>query len=45
LPEEFILVLAKGAKVHRLCRVVWRGQDEIGVRFINRASVRIPKFA
>lgn len=40
LPEEFILVLAKQAKVHRWCRIVWRGQDEIGVRFINRPSVR-----
>ena len=40
LPEEFILVLAKQAKVHRRCRVVWRGGDEIGVRFINRTGVR-----
>ena len=39
LPDEFILVLAKQAKVHRRCRVVWRGQGEIGVRFI-RAGVR-----
>jgi hypothetical protein len=45
LPEEFVLVLAKQAKVHRRCRTVWRGQDEIGVRFVNRASVPIPKFA
>jgi hypothetical protein len=36
LPEEFILVLAKQAKVHRHCRIVWRGQDELGVRFSNR---------
>jgi PilZ domain len=40
LPEEFILVLAKRAKVHRRCRVVWRGQDEIGVRFVNPAGGR-----
>ena len=40
LPEEFILVLAKQAKVHRWCRVVWRSQDEIGVRFISRAGAR-----
>jgi hypothetical protein len=40
LPEEFILVLAKQAKVHRRCRVVWRGGDEIGVRFINPREVR-----
>jgi hypothetical protein len=40
LPEEFILVLANRAKVHRRCRVVWRGQDEIGVRFVNPAGGR-----
>ncbi len=45
LPEEFVLVLAKQAKVHRRCRTVWRSQDEIGVRFVNRASVPIRKFA
>jgi hypothetical protein len=41
LPEEFILVLAKQAKVHRRCRVVWRGHDAIGVRFSTRASVKM----
>jgi len=45
LPNEFILVLAKQAKVHRRCRIVWRGHDAVGVRFSNRASVPIPKFA
>jgi hypothetical protein len=33
LPDEFILVLAKRAKVHRRCRVVWRADDEVGVQF------------
>jgi len=40
LPDEFILVLAKQAKVHRWCRIVWRAPDEIGVRFISRAGTR-----
>jgi hypothetical protein len=40
LPDHFILVLAKRAKVHRRCRVVWRGQDAVGVRFSTR-DVRI----
>jgi len=40
LPEEFILVLAKRAKVRRRCRIVWRSQDEVGVRFSNRSGVR-----
>jgi hypothetical protein len=33
LPDEFILVLAKRAKVHRRCRVVWRTAEEVGVQF------------
>jgi hypothetical protein len=41
LPDVFILVLAKQAKVHRRCRIVWRGQDVIGVRFSKSAGVRI----
>jgi hypothetical protein len=36
LPEEFILVLAKRAKVNRRCRIVWRSQDAVGVRFSSR---------
>lgn len=36
LPDEFILVLAQRAKVHRPCRIVWRGDDAVGVRFSNR---------
>jgi hypothetical protein len=35
LPDEFILILAKRAKVHRRCRVVWRTDDEVGVQFNN----------
>jgi hypothetical protein len=38
LPDDFILVLAKRGKVHRHCRIVWRSDDEVGVRF--RAGVR-----
>ena len=41
LPEVFILVLAKRAKVHRRCRIVWRGQDAIGVRFSKSPGVRM----
>lgn len=33
-PDEFHLVLSKGAKVHRRCSVVWRSKNRIGVRFI-----------
>ena len=38
LPDDFILVLAKRGKVHRRCRIVWRSDEEVGVRF--RAGVR-----
>jgi hypothetical protein len=38
LPDDFILVLAKRAKVRRWCRIVWRSEEEVGVRF--RAGVR-----
>jgi PilZ domain-containing protein len=38
LPDDFILVLAKRGKVHRWCRIVWRNDEEVGVRF--RAGVR-----
>jgi hypothetical protein len=40
LPDQFILVLAKRAKVHRRCRIVWRSEDAVGVRFSNRGGVR-----
>jgi hypothetical protein len=33
IPPEFVLILAKRAKVHRRCRVVWRADKELGVRF------------
>src|SRR3984893_10654644 len=41
LPDGFILVLAKQAKVHRRCRIVWRGHDAVGVRFSNQPGVKI----
>jgi len=41
LPDEFILVLAKQAKVHRRCRIVWRGHDAVGVRFSSGAGAKI----
>jgi hypothetical protein len=36
VPEEFVLVLARRAKVHRRCRVVWRSDEELGVRFSSQ---------
>ena len=34
-PDEFHLVLAKGARVHRRCAVVWRSKDRVGVRVVE----------
>lgn len=32
-PNEFDLILAKGGKVRRRCKLVWRDKSRIGVRF------------
>ena len=33
LPDQFILLLSKNARVRRQCAVVWRSGNSIGVRF------------
>jgi hypothetical protein len=33
-PDEFYLILAKGATVRRHCEVVWRNENKVGVRFL-----------
>lgn len=38
LPGEFILLLSKGGKVSRRCKVAWRTDTEIGVQFILGSS-------
>jgi PilZ domain len=38
LPDEFILVLAKGGKVSRRCKVSWRTETEIGIQFVLDAA-------
>ena len=34
-PDEFYLILAKGATVRRHCEVVWRNENRVGVRFLS----------
>ena len=34
LPAELVLSLSKDGKVRRRCELVWRKDNEIGVRFI-----------
>lgn len=33
LPDEFVLLLSSRGKPKRSCRVVWRGENQIGVEF------------
>jgi PilZ domain len=34
IPDEFVLLLAKGGEVRRQCKVVWRKENEFGVKFV-----------
>jgi hypothetical protein len=33
VPDELLLSLSRDGRVRRRCRIAWRGQDEMGVRF------------
>lgn len=35
LPETFVLLLSVDGKVRRLCRLIWRAGELVGVRFIK----------
>jgi hypothetical protein len=35
VPDEFTLVLAKEGRVRRRCRIVWRREDVMGIRFLT----------
>jgi hypothetical protein len=36
LPAELVLSLSKDGKVRRHCELVWRKDNEVGVRFVAR---------
>lgn len=38
VPNEFILLLTKNGKVRRHCKISWRTEVAIGVRFDGRSS-------
>jgi hypothetical protein len=38
LPGELILALSKDAHVRRSCELVWRKDDQVGVRFVQVAG-------
>ena len=35
LPDQFVLLLAEGGQVQRQCRVAWRSEKQIGIRFLT----------
>jgi hypothetical protein len=35
LPEKFILLLTRSGEARRMCRVVWRNGQDVGVEFPN----------
>jgi hypothetical protein len=37
MPERFLLSLSRDGKVRRQCQVVWRKENEIGVRFAAKS--------
>jgi len=38
LPKEFSLVLSSDGSIRRRCRVIWRSDDQIGVRYLTPPS-------
>jgi hypothetical protein len=42
LPDQFFITLSERGDVQRLCRVVWRGANELGVRFVEPQRARSP---
>jgi PilZ domain len=40
LPESLTLHLTLGSKVGRLCQVIWRRDDEIGVEFLREGLLK-----
>ena len=38
LPEQFRITLSDRGDVQRLCRLVWRTANEVGVRFVQQKS-------
>jgi hypothetical protein len=40
MPDEFTLVLSRDGNVRRQCRMMWRREDRIGVRFLKPPAAR-----
>lgn len=35
IPDEFVLILTRAGDVRRRCRIVWRSEKALGVRFFE----------
>ena len=35
MPEQFLLSFSRDGKVRRMCQVVWKKENEVGVRFVK----------
>ena len=47
VPDSFYLILARAGSRKRLCRVAWRGDDQIGICYlgpVEHDSVKISRF-
>jgi PilZ domain len=43
IPDEFFLLLSKDVRIGRKCKIIWRSEKELGVRFISAKSRATPK--
>jgi hypothetical protein len=43
LPPQFILVMSRDGRLNRPCRIVWQEDGVVGVRFLSRKSIAVPK--
>jgi len=39
LPDQLVLALSKDGHVRRSCQVIWRRDDQVGVRFVQRGGL------
>src|SRR5438132_8528375 len=42
VPDEFILVLSSGGAARRRCRVAWRTENQVGVKFLKELTKNAP---
>jgi hypothetical protein len=42
VPAQLLLSLARDGRVYRRCEVAWRGDNQIGVRFVSNERAKIP---